>query len=85
MDRPVQPLRWDVTERGIYFVDDNAKPTATICFLDLGTRAVSVLSPVSNDPGYAVDNGLSISNDGRWLVYAGGLSAADILMIDNFR
>ena len=29
--------------------------------------------------------GLSVSPDGKWLLYTGGISTSDIMMIDNFR
>ncbi len=32
-----------------------------------------------------VDEGLSVSPDGKWLLYSGGIFTSDIMMIDNFR
>ena len=85
LDRDINPHQWDLTERGIYFIDWNAKPVATICFYDSATRGVRSLAPVSNDPRYVDDNGMSISPDGKWLLYSGGILTTDIMMIDNFR
>ena len=85
LDRQIHPQRWDLTDRGIYFIDDGTKPWATICFYDFAARGITSLAPVSNDPGYRVHNGLSVSPDGKWLVYTGGIYSPDIMLIDNFR
>jgi Tol biopolymer transport system component len=85
VDRHVLPMTWDLTDRGIYFIDGNTKPVATICFYDLATRRVRSLAPVHNDPGFGLSEGLSVSPDGKWLIYGGGFSTSDIMMIDNFR
>jgi len=78
------PRNWDLTDRGIYFIDGNAKPK-TICFYDFATRRVKSLAPVHSDQAFATGGGFSVSPDGRWLVYSGGIRATDIRMIDNFR
>jgi Tol biopolymer transport system component len=77
---------WDLTVKGIYFIDDSAKPVATISFYDLATRRVKSLAPVHGDPGFFVDNGFSVSPDGKWLLYSGGIpTTSDIMLIENFR
>jgi len=85
LDKQLFPLRWDLTDRGIYFIDGNARPMATICFYDFATRRVRNLAPVHSDPGFAAADGLSVSSDGKWLLYSGGIYSSDIMMIDNFR
>jgi hypothetical protein len=77
--------RWDLTDRGIYFIDGNAKPVATICFYDFATRRVSILAPVHKDPRFTTPDGPTVAPDGKWLLYSGGISTSDIMMIDNFR
>ena len=47
--------------------------------------AVRSLAPVHSDPGFGLIGGLSVSPDGKWLLYAGGICTSDIMMIDNFR
>jgi Tol biopolymer transport system component/serine/threonine protein kinase len=76
---------WDLSDRGIYFIDDTAKPMATICFYDFATRSVSTLAPVHSDPGFGLRRGFSVSPDGKWLLYSGGIGTSNIMMIDNFR
>jgi Tol biopolymer transport system component len=85
LDRVFPAHSWDLTERGIYFIDRNAKPVATICLYDLATRRVRSLAPVSGDPGYRIDIGLSVSPQEEWLLYSGGIFTSNIMMIDNFR
>jgi serine/threonine protein kinase len=84
LDREIDPHCWDVTERGIYFIDGKAKPVATLCFYDFATRRVGVLAPVHSDPEFQEDGGLSVSSDGRWLLYSGGIHHTDVMMIENF-
>jgi Tol biopolymer transport system component len=85
LERKISPLTWDLTDRGIYFIDFTSKLVRMVCFYDFGTREVKNLAPVSNDPRYEVGAGLSVSPDRRWLVYRGGIDTSDIMMIDNFR
>ncbi len=76
---------WDVTDRGIYGVDYYAKPLATICFHDFSSRRIKSLAPVHSDPSFEVREGMSVSPDGKWLVYDGGIFTSDIILIDDFR
>ncbi len=85
LDRQLQAWTWHLTDRGIYFIDGNAKPVATICFYDFATRREKILAPAQRDPAFATGGGLSVSPDGKWLVFVGGILATDIRVIDNFR
>jgi Tol biopolymer transport system component len=75
LDRQIYPHLWDVTNRGIYFIDGNS-----VCFYDFRTQAVRSLVPL-----HMAGDGLSVSPDGRWLLYSGGIRDSHIMMIDNFR
>ena len=77
--------RFDLTDRGIYFIDLDAKPTANICFYDFATRRVSILAPVHKDPQFHPREGVTVSPDGKWVAYGGGIYTSNIMMIDNFR
>ena len=85
LDRKFWAHNWDLSDRGIYFIDDSAKPMATVCFYDFATRSVRSMAPVHSDPGFRINEGLSVSPDGKWLLYSGGIRTSDIMMIDNFR
>ena len=85
LDKKFYAHDWDLTDRGIYFIDNNAKPMATICFYDFATRRIRSLAPVHSDPGFRTNEGLSVSPDEKWLLYTGGIPTSDIMMIENFR
>ena len=85
LDRETGQSDWDVTDRGIYFPDWNAKPVAIMCFYDFATRRVRSLAPVHSGPAFQPEKGLSVSPDGKWLVYSGGFGTQDVWMIDNFQ
>ena len=85
LNRDIFQFHWDLRDGGIYFIDSSANRLPTISFFDFATRGVRGLSPVSNDPGYSLTNGLSVSPDGKWLLYTGGIFTSGIMMIDNFR
>ncbi|HUL12134.1 MAG TPA: hypothetical protein VLU73_08205 [Methylococcaceae bacterium] len=56
LDKEIDSLVWDLSDRGIYFIDRAAKPVATICFYDFATRSVSTLAPVHGDPEFQTVN-----------------------------
>jgi len=85
LEKTIPSQDWDVTDRGIYFIDGGASPVATVCFFDFAAKRVKNLAPVSSDPEFGLDEGLSVSPDGKWLIYCGGITASDIMLIDNFR
>jgi Tol biopolymer transport system component/tRNA A-37 threonylcarbamoyl transferase component Bud32 len=78
---------WTLTERGVYYVDQQAKPRPSIEFLDLATRKTRrvALFHEGLSPGDA-SRGLSVSPDEKWLVYVGAVwGDTDIMMVDHFR
>jgi Tol biopolymer transport system component len=83
VDAVYSPFDWDLTERGIYFLDRNSRPGPTICFYDFAARRVANLIPIN--PRFMAWTGFHVSLDGNWLLYAGGFPTSDIMMIDNFR
>jgi len=85
LDKGIPPQDWDLTDRGIYFIDGSTKPVATICFYDFAAQSVRNLAPVDTDPGFVTEEGFRVSPDGKWLIYCGGITASDIMLIDNFR
>jgi Tol biopolymer transport system component len=85
VDAVYGPFDWDMTERGIYFLDRNSKPLPTLCLYEFAAQRASNLIPVHLDPRFVSREGFSVSPDGSWLLYSGGFSTSDIMMIDNFR
>jgi Tol biopolymer transport system component/predicted Ser/Thr protein kinase len=75
---------WDLTDRGIYFIDPDKVP-ATLAFFEFATRSVVDLTAFIPDDMQFAAQYVCVSPNGRWLVYSGGINASDIMLIDNFR
>jgi Tol biopolymer transport system component len=77
-------LSWDLAENGAYFVDLLARQ---VRFKDFRTGKVStVATPEKLNAGMGVMGGLSISPDGRWLLYVQlDQSVSDLILVENFR
>jgi Tol biopolymer transport system component len=76
---------WTLAERGIYFLDPNAKPRWTINLFDFTTRQVAPVAECEKALNLAVSV-LSVSPDGQWLLYPQvESSTADIMLVENFR
>ena len=74
-------LSFVVTERGIYYAVAH-EPVGTIEFLDPATGRHTVLYHTDK----RLDLGLSVSPDGRYLLYPQiDFDAANLMMIENFR
>jgi Tol biopolymer transport system component/DNA-binding winged helix-turn-helix (wHTH) protein len=73
---------WTVVKEGIYFAtaEDPAKPL--IEFYSFATRKVTKVASLAKP----FSSGLSVSRDGRWLIYAQvDQSGSDIMLMENFR
>jgi eukaryotic-like serine/threonine-protein kinase len=73
---------WAVLDRGIYFVNTRTTPRQAIEFFNFATGQATRIVTLEKQAG----GGLTISPDGRWLLYTqvepGG---SDIMLIENFR
>jgi hypothetical protein len=75
---------WDLAERGIYFYDIAATPRPAIKFYDFNTRqTTTVLEP----EGQAMEwgTGISVSRDGRTLLYSARHSTTTLMVADEIR
>jgi Tol biopolymer transport system component len=91
-ERPVPELidaaywrYWAMQDKGIYFVAPVASARPAIKFFSFATHRVTQLGVLERDPlqGPA---GLTISPDGRWLLYAQvDQSVSDLNLVENFR
>ena len=73
---------WDLTQDGIYYY--NAK-TRAIEFFSFATRKVTKVVTPERDPVFFAP-GLSVSPDGRWILYAQvDIAASHIMLVENFR
>lgn len=78
------PANCCVTDQGVYFVPDRdaAAVASSIQFLRFATGKVEVVTAVENDLHY----GLTVSPDGRWLLYTQrDQMTCDLMLVENFR
>jgi len=76
---------WTVVDTGIYFLNAEAKPRATIEFFSFATRRVMPVAALEKEPD-AWDPGLAVSPDGRWILYSQvDQLGIDVMLVENFR
>jgi eukaryotic-like serine/threonine-protein kinase len=77
---------WAVVDRGIYFINPESKPHATIEFFNFATRRVTRIASLEKPVSTLVISTLVISPDGRWILYTQlDQSGSDIMLVDNFQ
>ncbi|MCA1600575.1 MAG: winged helix-turn-helix domain-containing protein, partial [Acidobacteria bacterium] len=75
---------WAVADRGIYFINSETKPHATIEFLSFAKSRVTPIATIEKEPINWASN-LAISPDGRWILYTQlDRSDSDIMLVENF-
>ena len=71
---------WTLSRAGIYFVPDEAP--RSLRYFDFATGQVRPIFEVDKD----FSSGLSVSPDGRWIIYSLlGDESSDIMIVDHFR
>jgi Tol biopolymer transport system component/serine/threonine protein kinase len=76
---------WAVLDNGIYFVAPVATTRAALKYFNFATRRVMQLGVLERDP-LKGPPGLTVSPDGRWVLYAQvDQSISDIMLVENFR
>ena len=75
---------WALTREGVYFLRHDRPPRAAISFLSFSTRRATSLTAVDDANHYAP--GLSVSPDGRWILYTQiDQRNGDILLLEHIR
>jgi Tol biopolymer transport system component/DNA-binding winged helix-turn-helix (wHTH) protein len=70
---------WTLSRSGIYFVPDEAP--RSLRYFDFATRQIRPILEVDRD----FDSGLSVSPDGRWILYSQAADvSSDIMLVDHF-
>ena len=76
---------WAVTEEGLYFVDPEGKPRATIEFFHFATGRLSQVAMFEKEPPKGIAS-FAISPDGRWILYSQmDQQGSDIILVENYR
>ena len=71
---------WTLSPGGIYFVP--AEAPRSLRYYDFASKQIRPFFEVDND----FDSGLSVSPDGRWILYSQlGDTSGDIMLVDHFR
>jgi Tol biopolymer transport system component/DNA-binding winged helix-turn-helix (wHTH) protein len=80
MPEVVDQSEWTVVPRGIYFVPSDAPKS--VRYFDFATKQVRQIFQVDR----AFEDSLSVSPDGRWILYTQTYEFnADIMLVENFR
>jgi Tol biopolymer transport system component len=83
----ITEANWTVTSKGIYYFDFAVAPNAPklVKFYSFKTENVNQVGTVEPtvSPDFA---GISVSEDGRWLLYSYiAITTADLMLVDHFR
>jgi WD40-like Beta Propeller Repeat len=71
---------WTLSQAGIYFVPDEAP--RSLRYFEFAAGQVRPIFEVDKD----FSSGLSVSPDGRWIIYSlRGDENSDIMIVDHFR
>ncbi len=74
-----------VVDQGIYSLDLSAGNPRTINFMNLATRRADRVAALNGQP-LVWEPGITVSADGRWMLYAQvDQDARDIMLVENFR
>jgi Tol biopolymer transport system component/serine/threonine protein kinase len=77
---------WDLTDKGICFIDFAAKPHLTISFYDFDTQRVTRIGTVEKEPRISDIGALSVSPDAQWVLYPQvERMESHIMLVENFR
>jgi hypothetical protein len=78
---PIRAIgRWTVAPGGIYFISTDA--SRPVRYFDFASKKVHQLFEIGKPIGY----GLSVSSDGRWLLYSQiDEQKSEIMLVDHFR
>jgi Tol biopolymer transport system component/DNA-binding winged helix-turn-helix (wHTH) protein len=80
---PQDSFNWELTARGIFFIQREEIDSPTLAFYDFAMHRIKPITPLVKYRNYY---GLSVSPDGRWLLYSQlDRFEGDIMLLDNFR
>ena len=80
-------MNWTVTSKGIYYFDFSVAPNQPkpVKFYSFKTEGINQVARVEATVS-ADYSGISVSPDGRWLLYSFiANTSSDLMMVDHFR
>ena len=81
----ITDLYWARASGGVYFVDTQTKPHATLKYFDAATKRISKITAMEKKPS-CCGQGLAVSPDGRTILYSQEDSVTtDLILVENFR
>jgi Tol biopolymer transport system component/DNA-binding winged helix-turn-helix (wHTH) protein len=76
---------WALVEKGIYFVNTDARPQPALEFLSFSSHQVVDVAGLNGKP-IPFESGMAVSPDGRWILYTQeDHRSSDIMLVENFR
>jgi hypothetical protein len=85
LKQPIKVWYWTIGKDGLYFIDINTKPHATIKFWSFANGRTTTISMLEQAP-WPDDPALSVSPDGRSILYDEQDNVTrDIMLVENFR
>ena len=76
---------WEITEEGIYFLNQAAKPAPAIEFFRFAAKHVERVATLAEDTRFQGFRQISVSADGRWVLYGREDNLqSDIMLVDDF-
>jgi eukaryotic-like serine/threonine-protein kinase len=77
---------WALLEQGICFLSQRALPQPTLEFFNFATSRVTPFGRIERAKAFVGSPGLSVSADGRWILYSQvDQNDNDIMLVENFR
>ena len=77
---PLSQWAFSPAARGAYFID-GGKLLANVKFLDFKTRAIRTIAAIHG----RLADGISVSPDGKWLLYTQvDTASSELMLVDNF-
>ena len=83
LDKSVKIFSWRTWRGNIVYISQNGEGGPSIEMLDLTTRETTKLHSLPE--GTVTGNGLTVSPDGQWILYAQFDVSADLMLVENFR
>ena len=85
ISQAIQEFYWTVARDGIYFVDPDTKPLATLKRFDLAGGRITTVSSLEKQV-YCCNPAVAVSPDGRTILFTQEDNLAnDIMVVENFR